>query len=328
MSPQQPAESWNSRIGVILAVSGSAVGLGNFLRFPGQAAQYGGGAFMIAYFISLLIIGMSICWAEWTLGRYAGRFGVHSNPAMFAVIIRKPWAKYVGVLGIVIPIGIYMYYVYIEAWCLGYAVSYLTGDLGKPGVDANQHFANFVGATEDGFAIGFSLKQVGIFVIAVYFLNFFLIYRGLARGIELFCKFAMPSLIVIAIIILIRVLTLGSPVEGKPELSVLNGLGFMWNPGDVAQQLKNPQLWMAAAGQIFFSLSVGFGIIATYASYLTDKDDVVLSGLTATAANEFCEVGLGGLITLPAGFMFLGAAGLIGQGTFGLGFTVLPIVFS
>jgi SNF family Na+-dependent transporter len=328
MSSHQPAESWNSRIGVILAVSGSAVGLGNFLRFPGQAAQYGGGAFMIAYFISLLIIGLSICWAEWTLGRYAGRFGVHSNPAMFAVLIRKPWAKYVGVLGIVIPIGIYMYYVYIEAWCLGYAVSYLTGDLGKPGVDANQHFANFVGATKDGFAIGFSLKQAGIFVIAVYFLNFFLIYRGLARGIELFCKFAMPSLIVIAIIILIRVLTLGSPVEGKPELSVINGLGFMWNPGDVAQQLRNPQLWMAAAGQIFFSLSVGFGIIATYASYLTDNDDVVLSGLTATAANEFCEVGLGGLITLPAGFVFLGAAGLIGQGTFGLGFTVLPIVFS
>jgi SNF family Na+-dependent transporter len=328
MSPQEPAESWNSRIGVILAVSGSAVGLGNFLRFPGQAAQYGGGAFMIAYFISLLIIGMSICWAEWTLGRYAGRFGVHSSPAMFAVIIRKPWAKYLGVLGIVIPIGVYMYYVYIEAWCLGYAINYLTGDLGRPGVDAGQYFANFVGATQDGFAIGFSVEQVGIFVIAVYFLNFFLIYRGLSRGIELFCKFAMPSLIAIAIIILVRVLTLGTPIPENPERSLLNGLGFMWNPGEVAQQLRNPQLWMAAAGQIFFSLSVGFGIIATYASYLTDKDDVVLSGLTATAANEFCEVGLGGLITLPAGFVFLGAAGLIGQGTFGLGFTVLPIVFS
>jgi len=138
----------------------------------------------------------------------------------------------------------------------------------------------------------------------------------------------MPSLILIAIVMLIRVLTLGAPVDENPEQSVLNGLGFMWNPRDVVPQLRNPQLWMAAAGQIFFSLSVGFGIIATYASYLTEKDDVVLSGLTATAANEFCEVGLGGLITLPAGFVFLGAAGLVGQGTFGLGFTVLPIVFS
>ena len=328
MSLQPPVESWNSRIGVILAVSGSAVGLGNFLRFPGQAAQYGGGAFMTAYFVSLLIIGMSICWAEWTLGRYGGRHGVHSSPALFALLIRRPWGKYLGVLGIVIPIGVYMYYVYIEAWCLGYAVSYLTGELGRPGVDAGAHFTRFVGADQDGFAIGFSLGQVGIFVIAVYFLNYFLIYRGLSRGIELFCKFAMPSLIFIAFIILVRVLTLGAPVPGKPDQSVLAGLGFMWNPGDVAHQLRNPELWMAAAGQIFFSLSVGFGIIATYASYLKDTDDVVLSGLTATSANEFCEVGLGGLITVPAGFAFLGAAGLVGQGTFGLGFNVLPIVFS
>ncbi len=328
MSPKQPAESWNSRVGVILAVSGSAVGLGNFLRFPGQAAQYGGGAFMIAYFISLLVIGMSICWAEWTLGRYGGRFGVHSSPALFALLIRKPWAKYLGVIGIVIPIGIYMYYVYIEAWCLGYAINYLTGDLGQPGMDAGAHFAQFVGANQDGFAIGFSLNQVGIFVIAVYFLNYVLIYRGLSRGIELFCKFAMPALIVLAIVILVRVLTLGTPDPSQPDQSVINGLGFMWNPGNVSQQLRNPELWMAAAGQIFFSLSVGFGIIATYASYLKDTDDVVLSGLTATSANEFCEVALGGLITLPAGFAFLGAAGLVGQGTFGLGFNILPIVFS
>ncbi|MEZ5275813.1 MAG: sodium-dependent transporter [Opitutaceae bacterium] len=328
MSHKQPAESWNSRLGVILAVSGSAVGLGNFLRFPGQAAQYGGGAFMIAYFVSLLVIGMSICWAEWTLGRYGGRYGVHSSPALFALLIRRPWAKYLGVLGIIIPIGVYMYYVYIEAWCLGYAVNYLTGTLGQVGMDSGAYFARFVGLNHDGFAIGFSLDQVGIFVIAVYFLNYFLIYRGLSRGIELFCKFAMPSLIVIAVIILVRVLTLGAPIPDKPEQSVLAGLGFMWNPGDVAHQLKNPELWMAAAGQIFFSLSVGFGIIATYASYLKDTDDVVLSGLTATSANEFCEVGLGGLITLPAGFVFLGAAGLVGQGTFGLGFNVLPIVFA
>ena len=258
----------------------------------------------------------------------AGRFGVHSSPGLFALLIRKPWAKYLGVLGIVIPIGVYMYYVYIEAWCLGYAINYLIGDLGRPGMDAGATFRPFRGANQDGFAIGFSLSQVGIFVIAVYFLNYFLIYRGLSRGIELFCKFAMPSLIVLAVVILVRVLTLGTPDPAHPEQSVINGLGFMWNPGDVGQQLRNPELWMAAAGQIFFSLSVGFGIIATYASYLKDTDDVVLSGLTATSANEFCEVALGGLITLPAGFAFLGAAGLVGQGTFGLGFNVLPIVFS
>jgi SNF family Na+-dependent transporter len=310
-----------------MAVAGSAVGLGNFLRFPGQAAQYGGGAFMIAYFISLLIIGVSICWAEWTLGRWGGKHGFHSSPAIIGAIIGRPWGRYLGVLGVIIPVGIYMYYVYIEAWCLGYSLQFATGLIGGENVDYGAHFTNFVGANRDGFAIGFSLKQVGLFVIAVYVFNFVLIYRGLSKGIEWFCKWAMPALVLLAVVILVRVLTLGTPNPELPDQNVSNGLGFMWNPGEVGRQLLNPQLWLAAAGQIFFSLSVGFGVIITYASYLSEKNDVVLSGLTATSANEFCEVGLGGLITLPAGFVFLGAAGVVGQGTFGLGFNVLPHVF-
>ncbi|RME69340.1 MAG: sodium:calcium symporter [Verrucomicrobia bacterium] len=327
MSTRKTSENWSSRLGVIMAVAGSAVGLGNFLRFPGQAAQYGGGAFMIAYFISLLIIGVSICWAEWTLGRWGGRYGFHSSPGIFGALLRHPAARYVGIIGVIIPCGVYMYYVYIEAWCLGYAVQFLTGHLGSPEVDYPAHFAHFVGMNQDGFAIGLGLTQVGLFVIAVYALNFYLIYRGLSRGIEMFCKFAMPALIAIALVIVVRVLTLGTPNPEFPERNVLNGLGFMWNPGNVGEQLANPQLWLAAAGQIFFSLSVGFGVILTYASYLTDRDDIVLSGLTATSANEFCEVGLGGLMTLPAAFIYLGSAGVAG-GTFGLGFNVLPIVFA
>ena len=76
-------EQWGSRIGVILAVAGSAVGLGNFLRFPGQAAQNGGGAFMLPYFISLLILGIPLCWAEWTMGRFGGQHGFNSAPGVF-----------------------------------------------------------------------------------------------------------------------------------------------------------------------------------------------------------------------------------------------------
>lgn len=326
MSPPKTAESWSSRFGVIMAVAGSAVGLGNFLRFPGQAAQYGGGAFMIAYFVSLLIIGVSICWAEWTIGRWGGKHGFHSSPAIIGAVIGRPWGRYLGVLGVIIPVGIYMYYVYIEAWCLGYALQFASGHMDTV-TNYAAHFDEFVGKNEDGFAIGLGLTQVGLFVIFVYALNFFLIYRGLSKGIEWFCKWAMPALIAIAIVILVRVLTLGTPNPELPDQNVANGLGFMWNPGEVGRQLLNPQLWLAAAGQIFFSLSVGFGVIITYASYLKENNDVVLSGLTATAANEFCEVGLGGLMTLPAGFMFLGAAGIAGQGTFGLGFTVLPHVF-
>ncbi len=323
-----PKDVWTSRAGVILAVAGSAVGLGNFLRFPGLAAQYGGGAFMIAYFISLLIIGIPICWSEWTVGRLGGRLGFHSTPGIYHAMIRKPWAKYLGVIGFVVPVMIYMYYVYVEAWCLGYALNAISGELTRPGTDVGGFFARFTGLKEDGVAIQFGLRDVGLFVVIAFVLNFLFIYRGISKGIEKVCVYAMPALIGIAFIILVRVLTLGTPDPAKPDQSILNGLGYMWNPGDVLAGLRNPQLWLAAAGQIFFSLSVGFGVIITYASYLRKNDDVVLSGLTATSANEFCEVGLGGLITVPAAFVFLGAAGVAGQGTFGLGFNVLPEVFA
>ncbi len=367
-------EKWNSRFGVILAVAGSAVGLGNFLRFPGQAAEFGGGAFMLAYFISLLIIGLPICWAEWTMGRYGGLRGFNSSPGVFHAMSRTRYGKYLGIIGVVIPVIIYMYYVVIEAWCLGYATNFALGNIAfTEAAQAGDFFGHFTGADGDGSAIGFSLTQVGLYLGFAFLLNFTLIYRGVSKGIELFCTYAMPALIILAIITLVRVLTLGTPDAAEPQRNVNNGLGFMWNPNKVVveqlvggewipdreiigaapiaaaraqydgpvddparqvrvvgvwEQLQKPGLWLAAAGQIFFSLSVGFGVIITYSSYLSRKDDIVLSGLTATSANEFCEVGLGGLITLPAGVAFLGLAGVAGQGTFGLGFNVLPMVFS
>lgn len=329
MQSSPKPEGWSSRLGVILAVAGSAVGLGNFLRFPGLAAQYGSGAFMIAYFISLVLIGIPICWAEWTMGRYAGQYGFRSSPGIFSVLIKHPMGKYLGALGVIIPLCIYMYYVYIEAWCAGYAWYFLIGKINFTTPDqVSDFFQKFVGSTQDGLVVQRGSNQVVLFLVIVFALNFIIIYRGLSKGIEFFCKWAMPALIFLAIIILLRVLTLGTPDPAKPDQNVLSGLGFMWNPGQVGKELLNPQLWLAAAGQIFFSLSVGFGVIITYASYLTRKDDIVLSGLTASSANEFCEVALGGLITVPAAFMFLGAAGVAGQGTFGLGFNVLPLVFA
>ncbi len=372
---KQVKEAWNSRLGVILAVSGSAVGLGNFLRFPGQVAEHGGGAFMLAYFISFLLIGLPVCWAEWTMGRFGGQRGFHSCVGVLYSVTRHPAGKYLGIIGIIIPVVIYMYYVLIESWCLGYSINFLTGNMHfETAEEAGAFFAGFTGVGADGSGLGFGLDKVGIFLIFCFFLNFILIYRGVAKGIELFCRYAMPALIVIAFIILIRVLTLpGDPED--PQKSISAGLGFMWNPNQVLlveyppegsdaapqetaifgkayiaeaelraasdprievvhrgifAQLRSPQLWLAAAGQIFFSLSVGFGVIITYSSYLSQKDDVVLSGLAACSANEFCEVGLGGLITIPASVAFLGVAGISGAlgSTFALGFNVLPMVFS
>ncbi|MBI3885228.1 MAG: sodium-dependent transporter [Opitutae bacterium] len=325
MSPSK--EAWGSRMGVILAVAGSAVGLGNFLRFPGLAAQYGGGAFMIAYFTALLLIGIPIGWAEWTMGRSGGVRGYHSAPGIFHVVMQSPAGKYLGLLGFIIPVMVYMYYVYVEAWCLGYAYLAATGRLAA-GANFGGIFAAYTGLAQDGSAVHFGLESVGLWLVLCYALNFFFIYRGISKGIELACKWGMPLLILIALIILGRVLTLGTPDPLKPDQNVLNGLGFMWNPKEVWAGLKNAEMWLAASGQIFFTLTVGFGAICCYASYLKKKDDVVLSALTAAAANEFCEVGLGGLITVPAAFVFLGTAGIVGMGTFGLGFNVLPAVFA
>src|SRR5690606_14655819 len=129
MNAPKPKERWGSRFGVILAVTGSAVGLGNFLRFPGLAAQYEGGAFMIPYFISLLLIGLPLAWAEWAMGRYGGVRGFNSTPGIFRCICKNRASSFLGVFGLIVPVVIYMYYVFIEAWCLGYAWNYLTGAL-------------------------------------------------------------------------------------------------------------------------------------------------------------------------------------------------------
>lgn len=323
-------EQWATRIGVIMAVAGSAVGLGNFLRFPGKAAQYDGGAFLIPYFISLILLGIPLMWIEWTLGRYGGRHGYNSSPGIFNVFGPKPWSKYFGVIGLIIPVVIYMYYVFIESWCLAYAYYFMTGKMAALGKDISAYenfFATYVGIGADGSVFG--MNPVMVFLLITFAFNFTFIYRGLSKGIEGFCKWAMPALIGLGFIIVIRVLTLGTPDPTRPELSVAAGLGFLWNPPDnLWQALSNGDMWLEAAGQIFFSLSVGFGVILTYASYLRKDDDVVLSGTTAASANEFCEVCLGGLITVTAAFVFLGPVGIEGKGTFGLGFNVLPCIFA
>jgi SNF family Na+-dependent transporter len=332
-------ETWASRAGVILAVTGSAVGLGNFLRFPGMAAKYDGGAFMIPYFIALLLLGLPIAWTEWAMGRYGGTRGHNSSPGIYRAIWKNRLAPYMGALAMIIPVVIYMYYVYIEAWCLAYACRYFLGAMDKFGNDPaayKQFFDHFVGASVDGQALvtqGEGLLGSRVFFLVVCFVaNFVLIYRGLTKGIERFCMVAMPALIVCALIVLVRVLTLGTPDPAKPDQNVLNGLGFMWNPSTprlgFLESLSNPQMWMDAAGQIFFSLSVGFGIVITYASYLRKDDDVALSSLTSVAGNEFCEVALGGMIAVPAAFVFFGPE-IVEKlnSTFELGFVTLPNVF-
>ncbi len=326
----KPKESWGSKTGVILAVAGSAVGLGNFLRFPGTAVNNGSGAFMVPYIISFLLLGIPIVWCEWTMGRLGGRYGQNNGAGIIYAIWRKAPAKGIGALTLLVPIVVYMYYVLLEALCLRYSVAYFTGGFDahinsaveglSRGTQAyNDAVANAsVDYASDQFALGANGAMYSgtmlWYVMACFFVNFVIIYRGVTRGIETFCKFAMPLLIACAVIILIRVLTLDN--IGK-------GLGFMWNPE--WHLLKNPDVWMRAAGQIFFSLSVGFGLILCYSSYLKPSDDVVLTSLSASSANEFCEVVLGGLIVVPTAFLFLGSSHTP-ESTFQVGFFTVPAI--
>jgi len=329
-SAPQNGEHWRTRAGVILAVAGSAVGLGNFLRFPGQAVAHGGGAFMIPYFCALLLLGIPIGWAEWAMGRFGGERGLHSAPGVLGMVGRGRIPRYFGVIGLLIPLVVYMYYGLIESWCLRYAWAYATGTIDL-GPDAAAHvaasqafFARVSGSLQNGVIVSGHLDASVVFWVIVFGLNAWLVYRGLSRGIEAFCRWAMPAMALCAVVVLVRVLTLGTPDTAHLERNVVDGLGFMWNPD--LSRLGDFTTWLAAAGQVFFSLSVGFGVIINYASYLRRDDDVVLSGLTASATNELFEVGFGGLITVTAAFVFLGASGATG-GTFGLGFNTLPVVF-
>jgi len=325
---KEPREAWGSRLGVILAVAGSAVGLGNFLRFPVQAAKNGGGAFMIPYFISFLLLGLPLMWIEWTIGRFGGGFERSTAPGIFETVWQKNrFIKYFGVIGIFGPTIIFVYYTYIESWLLGYSVFALTGRYasctdqpsmaaflkGYQGLVQNEHFSG--------------IGPAYFFFLVTFAVNILVIWVGLRAGIERVCKYGLLVLFILAIAIVIRVATLGTPDPGRPEWNVNNGFGFLWNPRWA--ELKEAKVWLAAAGQIFFTLSVGFGVILTYASYLRRRDDVALSGLTASTANEFAEVILGGSIVIPAAFAIFGpqvTQEIAEGGAFNLGFVTMPLV--
>ncbi len=315
-------ERWGTRIGLILAAAGNAIGIGNLLRFPGQAANNGGGAFMIPYVISLVIFGLPMMWVAWTIGRHGARFGHGTLPGQLERIWPNRAAKYVGVIGITLPLIFCLYYTYIETWCLGYAYFSLTRDyVSTPerAVELGAYLQEFLGdaPTHDYFP---SLATALVFFLIVLSLNIFVLYRGVARGIELLAKIAMPLLFLFCVVLAVRVFSLGR-IKG----TVWEGLNFLWTPDFGA--LLQPAVWIAAAGQIFFTLSIGFGSLECYASYLKENDDVALTGLTTAATNEFVEVIFGSLIAIPAAAIFFGAGkveSVAGGGTFYIGMISMP----
>lgn len=330
MKEAKKRDNWGSRLGIIMAVAGSAVGLGNFLRFPAKAAVNGGGAFMIPYFISFLFLGIPLMWIEWALGRYGGGFEHGTAPGIFHSLWKKNrFIKYFGIIGIFGPLVIFIYYTYIESWTLAYSFFALSGKYSAISDQSGmQNFlSGFQGLARTGHFNG--IRVAYVFFLVTFLLNFFVISRGIKGGIERLCKIAMPLLLLAAVLLMIRVITLGAPDAARPEWSVSNGFGFLWNPDFTA--LRSAKVWLEAAGQIFFTLSVGIGVILTYASYLSKGDDVVLSGLTAASMNEIAEVILGASIVIPAAVVFFGPVdirSIAGSGVFNLGFVTMPLILN
>src|SRR3990167_9546010 len=113
-------EQWGSRVGLVLAMAGNAVGLGNFLRFPVQAVNNGGGAFIIPYLVSFLLMGIPLLWIEWSMGRFGGKHGHHSTPFILDSMGKRRLWKYFGVFGIWTNLAVAAYYCYIESWTMAY----------------------------------------------------------------------------------------------------------------------------------------------------------------------------------------------------------------
>ena len=304
-------EVWSTRIGVILAMSATSIGLGNFVRFPAQIAKSEiGGSFMIPYFISLLILGIPLLWVEWTLGRYGGKGGQGTHPFIFHRIWKNKFSKYLGVFGLSAPILIASYYTYIVSWNLGYALFSLIGSY--KGQDKTLFLQNFIGT--DNVNINISLLSLIPYLLTLILL-YIVLSKGIKGGIEKFNNFFIPLLLIIGTILAVRVISLG------PD--IFKGLAFIWEPNYA--YLLNWKIWILAAGQIFFTLSIGQEI-SVYASYLREEDDIALGPLTQTSINEFAEVIIGGTIAIPVIFYFTGSLQPEMLEGYNIAFIAMPMV--
>ena len=319
-------ESWGSSLGLVLAMAGNAVGFGNFLRFPVQAISNGGGAFIIPYLVCFVIMGLPLMFVEWTIGRWGGQFGDHSTPFIMERMGKKSIWRFVGIFGIFSSIAVASYYCYMESWTLSYMYHSIIGTFkdmsqGEVAVFFTDYHNTLSSHT------GIPYENVAAFLLCLA-LNVWILSRGLQQGIEKVAKIGVPLLVVLGIFLAIKGLTIKAGVDGAVA-SGISGLNFLWQPQFTS--LLDPKVWLAAAGQIFFTLSLGMGCMQCYASYLRKKDDIALSSLATGFVNEFVEIVLGGtiLISITVGFFGITTVqNIIAQeGGLGMAFQSMPFLF-
>lgn len=292
-------ESFGSRFGVLMAMIGSAVGLGNMWRFPYMVGENGGAAFIFIYVIFIFLLSLPIFFAEFIIGRrsQSNAFGAFNKLAP-----GTNW-KWVGLLAVVCPLIIVSYYSVIGGWSLQYLFKACTFGFTERITQEylNTMFSGFISSTWVPL-IGHTLFMVFTAMILL---------GGVKGGIERFGKVMMPLLYVIVIIIAVWTATLPGASEG---------FRYLFNP-DFSK--IDASVCAAALGQSFFSLSLGYGTMLTYASYVSKKENIATSS-AAIAVSDLLFSLIASCAIMPAVFAF----GLSAQGGPGLVFQTLPFIFS
>ena len=296
MSTTENRGQFGSKLGFILSAAGSAVGLGNIWKFPGKAYNCGGGAFLLVYIIMVALIGTTVMMAEFTVGRNA-----HKNALGSFRAISQKWG-FAGGIGVLTGFIILCYYCQVGGWTMKYIYAYIA-EAKMVYADPTAYFLGMLGAN------GFPLQGAVIFPLIFLFLTAFILSHGTA-GIEKMSKVLMPLLFVLLIGLMIRSCTLPGADAG---------LKYMLH---VDFSTINSNAILVALGQAFFSLSLGMGIMVTYASYLSDEDNLI--------SNTGIVCVLDTLVALFAGFMIIPAVfatGIAPGMGGGFGFATLAGVF-
>lgn len=305
-------ENWSARSGFIIAAIGSAVGLGNIWRFPYVAYENGGGAFLIPYLIALLTAGLPLLFLDYAVGhRSAG-----SPPKAYKQLF-KP-AESLGWWQVCVCLIIGLYYAGVLTW----AGSYVYFSMGQMwGSNPEAFFFNTYLKTSE--SANFDMKFVShLFwpLAAVWAIVLVILYGGVKKGIELANKIFIPLLIVLFTILVIQALRLPGAADGLNAFFTPNWSAMM-----------DYKVWLAAYGHIFFSLSVGFGIMVTYASYLKPKTNLTGAGLIVGLANSSFEILAGIGVFAALGFMAHSAGTSVQEvvsGGIGLAFIAFPKLIS
>ncbi|MFC7370883.1 sodium-dependent transporter [Fictibacillus iocasae] len=276
-------QQFASRYGFIMAAVGSAVGLGNIWRFPAVAYENGGGAFLIPYLIALLTAGIPLLILEFTMGhKYRG-----SGPLSYFRMNKG--AEWLGWWQVLVAFVISTYYAVIIAWALSYTV--FSFDL-KWGDKPDAFLVGEYLKVADPGVFGSLVPGVLIPLLIVWIVTIAVLFKGVAKGIEKLNKIFLPLLFIMFTLIVIRAITLDGAAEG------LNA--FFEPRWDL---LTSGKVWVAAYGQIFFSLSIAFAIMITYSSYLPKKSDINNNAFITGFANSGFELLAGIGVFAALGFM-------------------------